>query len=85
MTLAMTRLLAVALIGAAAFAAHADPLPQPKPPGPGGSCPYGYYSSGSFCVPGQGAQDAVPLPRGGTCPWGWTNSGSYCVKGGSGR
>ena len=26
-----------------------QPLPQPKPPGPGGSCPHGYTSSGSFC------------------------------------
>jgi hypothetical protein len=40
--------------------AHAEPLPQPRPPGPGGSCPYRYFSSGSFCVPSQGAQDAVP-------------------------
>jgi hypothetical protein len=29
----------------------AEPLPQPKPPGPGGACPHGYTSSGSFCVP----------------------------------
>ena len=33
----------------------AQPLPQPKPTGPGGSCPHGYTSSGSFCVPSQGA------------------------------
>jgi hypothetical protein len=31
--------------------ALAQPLPQPKPTGPGGSCPHGYSSSGSFCVP----------------------------------
>jgi type II secretory pathway component GspD/PulD (secretin) len=30
--------------------ALAQPLPQPKPVGPGGSCPHGYTSSGSFCV-----------------------------------
>jgi hypothetical protein len=88
-----TQRLITGLVGAAALAAafagvmhaHADPLPQPKPPGLGGSCPHGYNSSGSFCVPGQNAQDAIPLPRGGTCPWGWTASGSYCLKSGSGR
>jgi hypothetical protein len=55
--------------------ARADPLPQPKPTDPGGSCPYGYFISGSVCVPSQGAQDAVPKPPNGTCPWGWTSSG----------
>jgi DNA-binding CsgD family transcriptional regulator len=86
----LTQRLIAGLAGGVAFAAtvawvmhvHADPLPQPKPPGPGGSCPHGYYSSGSYCVPGRRAQDAVPLPRGGTCPFGWTSSGSYCVKSG---
>jgi hypothetical protein len=41
--------------------ALAQPLPLPKPPGPGGSCGHGWLSSGSFCVPTQGAQDAVPV------------------------
>jgi hypothetical protein len=63
-----------------AIAANAEPLPQPKPPSPGGSCPHGYTSSGSFCVPGQGAQDAIAKPANGTCPWGWTSSGSYCLR-----
>jgi hypothetical protein len=40
--------------------ALAQPLPQPK--SAGGSCPHCYTSSGSFCVPSQGAQDAIPLP-----------------------
>jgi hypothetical protein len=31
--------------------------PQPKPAGPGGSCPHGYTSSGSFCMPREGAQE----------------------------
>ena len=65
--------------------ALAQPLPQPKPTDPGGSCPHDWTSSGSFCVPREGAQDAVPLPPNGTCPWGWTHSGSYCLRsGGSG-
>jgi hypothetical protein len=63
--------------------ALAKPLPVPKPIGPGGSCPYGYTTSGSFCVPMQGAQDAIPKPSNGTCPWGWTSSGSYCLRSGS--
>jgi hypothetical protein len=53
-----------------ACGAIAAPLPQPKSAGPGGSCPFGYMSSGSFCMPSAGAQDAVPKPPNGTCPWG---------------
>jgi general secretion pathway protein D len=30
--------------------ALAQPLPEPKPIGPGGSCAHGYTPSGSFCV-----------------------------------
>jgi hypothetical protein len=48
--------------------AVAEPLPQLKPPGPGGSCPHGYTTSGSYCVPSQGAPDAIPKPANGTCP-----------------
>jgi len=62
-----------------------QPLPQPMPPGPGGSCPHGYSRSGSFCVPRQGAQDAIPLPPNATCPHGWLRSGSFCLRSGSGR
>jgi hypothetical protein len=65
--------------------ALAEPLPVPKPSGPGGSCPFGYSSSGSFCVPSRGAQDAIPKPPNGTCPWGWTSSGSFCLRSGSTR
>jgi hypothetical protein len=70
---------------AAAALAQSQPLPVPKPPGPGGSCPHGYMSSGSFCVPSQGTQDAIAKPANGTCPWGWTASGSHCLRSGSGR
>jgi hypothetical protein len=72
--------LAMTLVVAAAFA---QPLPVPKPSGPGGSCPHGYTSSGSFCVPSQGAQDAIAKPSNGSCPWGWTSSGSFCLRSGS--
>jgi hypothetical protein len=43
--------------------ALAQALPQPKPAGPGGSCPHGYSSPGSFFVPREGAQDAIPCPE----------------------
>ena len=48
--------------------ALAQPLPQSKPPGPGGSCPHGCASSGSFFGPREGAQDAIPKqPTGIVC------------------
>jgi hypothetical protein len=62
--------------------ALAEPQPQPRPPAPGGSCGHGWLSSGSFCVPAQGAQDAVPKQPGGSCAFGWTASGSFCLRSG---
>jgi hypothetical protein len=59
--------LALALVTTTAVA---EPLPVPKPSSPGGSCPHGYLASGSFCVPGQGAQDGIAKPPNGTCPRG---------------
>jgi hypothetical protein len=79
----MKSLAAAALAALLTTAASAQPLPVPKPSGPGGSCPHGYTSSGSFCVPSQGAQEAIAKPANGTCPWGWTSSGSYCLRSGS--
>src|SRR5215468_9580557 len=49
-------LLGIYIVGAAS----AEPLPVPKPLGPGGSCPHGYTSSGSFCVPSQGRKTRSP-------------------------
>jgi hypothetical protein len=79
----MAALIVIALIVWLA-SAFPEPLPVPKPAGPGGSCPHGYTTSGSFCVPSQGAQDAIAKPANGTCPFGWTASGSYCLRSGSG-
>ena len=59
-----------------------EPLPIAKPPGPGGSCPFGYKSSGSFCIPSQGARDAIPKPPNGVCPFGWLASGNACLRSG---
>jgi hypothetical protein len=61
-------------------AARAEPLPQPKPSGPGSSCPHGYFTSGSYCEPSQGAQDAVGAKW--HMPFGWTSSGSFCLRSG---
>ena len=36
-----------------------EPLPVPKPRGPGGSCPHGYIASGSFCMPSSGMQETI--------------------------
>ena len=80
-----TRLASIITIALLPSLTLAQPLPQPKPTAPGGSCPHGYTSSGSFCVPSQGAQDAIPLPPNGTCPHGWTRSGSFCLRSGSWR
>jgi hypothetical protein len=79
-----TRIILSTALLLAPTVALAEPLPLPKPPGPGGSCPHGYLASGSYCVPSQGAQDAIAKPPNGTCPWGWMASGSYCLRSGSG-
>jgi hypothetical protein len=65
----MIRIAAIALALTTA-AVHAEPLPVPKPQGPGGSCPFGYTSSGSFCMPSAHAQDAIVKPPNGSCPCG---------------
>jgi hypothetical protein len=75
----------VAALAFATIAVQGEPLPLPRPQGPGGSCPHGYLASGSYCAPSQVAQDAVPKPPNGTCPWGWMASGNYCLRSGSGR
>jgi hypothetical protein len=81
----ITALLAIVLAVWFVAAVSAEPLPVPKPPGQGGSCPHGWLSSGSYCMPSQGAQDAIAKAANGSCPWGWTASGSYCLRSGSGH
>ena len=73
------------MLALATTAALAEPLPLPKPRAPGGSCPHGYITSGSFCAPTQGAADAIAKPPNGTCPWGWIGPGSYCLRNGRAR
>jgi len=65
-----------------AQAACKDPAPRPSAfanPG-GGSCPSGYYASGSTCSPsGPSARYAFANPGGGSCPSGYYSSGNNCV------
>jgi hypothetical protein len=48
------------ILALSATAALAEPLPVPSRQG--GSCPNGYLSSGSYCVPSSSRQDAIPKP-----------------------
>jgi hypothetical protein len=64
----MAALTVIAMAALLTTAAHAEPLPLPKPTGPGGPCPDAWVSSGSFCVPPQRGQDAFAKPLNGTCP-----------------
>ena len=48
----------------------------------GGSCPYGYFNSGDYCVKGAGnASESIPREPGKDCPYKWYKSGDYCWKG----
>ena len=67
-----SRALDLACAGAALAAAEANR--------PGRLVPARLPRVGSFCVPGQGAQDAIAKPPNGTCPHGWLSSGSYCLR-----
>ena len=63
------------LVGSALAQQPVQPLPKV------GSCPLGYYSSGSYCVPISGGNSRGAIQKTGkSCPLGWFSSGSYCVK-----
>ena len=55
---------------------------QPVQPLPRvGSCPLGYYSSSSYCVPSRSGNTRGALEKNGSsCPLGFYTSGSYCVS-----
>ncbi len=45
-----------------------------------GTCPSGYHTSGSACVPNSQERGARPaLAKVGTCPSGYHTSGDYCL------
>jgi hypothetical protein len=58
--------------------ARADPLPVPFT---GGNCPFGYYWTGSYCLPA-GVPGAAAKPPSGSCPNGWLASGNSCLRSG---
>ena len=67
------------ILAFAPFQADAQQPVQPLPKV--GSCPLGYYSSGSYCVPSRSSNTRGALEKtGGSCPLGFYSSGSYCVS-----
>ncbi len=55
---------------------------QPVQPLPrSGGCPFGYYSSGGYCVPSSGGNTRRAIKKSGSsCPIGFYSSGDYCVS-----
>jgi hypothetical protein len=74
----VTRAAILILMAVATLAALAEPLPIPFT---GGNCQFGYYWTGSYCVP-SGAPGAGAKPPGGSCPNGWLASGNACIRSG---
>jgi hypothetical protein len=72
----MTRIIIIVALAFAAGVASADPLLVPFT---GGNCQFGYYWTGSYCVP-SAAPGAAGKPPGGSCPNGWLASGNACVR-----
>ncbi|MCP9774826.1 hypothetical protein [Cyanobium sp. WAJ14-Wanaka] len=69
--------LALAALAAGSALAQQPIRPLPKV----GSCPLGYYSSGSYCVPSSGGNTRGAIEKSGnSCPLGWYSSSGYCVK-----
>jgi hypothetical protein len=64
------------LLSAGAALAQQPVRPLPKV----GSCPLGYYSSGSYCVPSGGGNSRGAIEKSGSCPLGFYSSGNYCVS-----
>ena len=75
--MAFPSLLALAPALAAGILVAQQPVqPLPKV----GSCPLGYYSSGSYCVPSSGGNTRGAIEKSGGCPLGFYSSGNYCVS-----
>ncbi|MCP9808715.1 hypothetical protein KBY58_04630 [Cyanobium sp. HWJ4-Hawea] len=70
-----------ALVTGALLASSALAQQPVRPLPKAGSCPLGYYSSGSYCVPSKGGNARGAIEKSGnSCPLGWYSSSSYCVK-----
>ena len=47
-----------------------------------GTCPVGWYTSGSYCVPSRATPSTNSrdvIQKVGTCPLGWYTQSSYCI------
>ena len=66
----------IATLVASSALAQQPVQPLPKV----GSCPLGYYSSGSYCVPSSGGNTRGAIKNSGSCPLGFYSSGNYCVS-----
>ncbi|MCP9774945.1 hypothetical protein KBY58_12320 [Cyanobium sp. HWJ4-Hawea] len=70
---------ALTLLSAIASSALAQQPVRPLPKA--GSCPIGYYSSGSYCVPSKGGNTRGAIEKSGnSCPLGFYGSGNYCLS-----
>jgi len=56
--------------------AQLAPMPLPKV----GSCPLGYYRSGSYCVPADRGTKREAIQKSGSIPLCWYSSVNYCVR-----
>lgn len=45
-----------------------------------GTCPIGYYTQYSYCVPFSGTRQEALQKTSSTCPVGWFTQGNYCVR-----
>ena len=44
-----------------------------------GQCPYGYRTSGNYCVP-YSSNSKHAIFKSGQCPYGYRTSGKYCLS-----
>ena len=72
----------LALLFALTVATDSAIAQQPVRPLPKvGSCPLGYYSSGSYCVPSTSGNTRGAIEKSGnSCPLGFYSSGNYCLS-----
>lgn len=72
-------LTAAVMMGARLEPAQAQQPVRPLPKS--GSCPIGYFSSGSYCVPSNSGNTRGAIEKSGnSCPIGFYSSGHYCVS-----
>ena len=80
LTLALTAIASRAAL--TAIASGAALAQQPVRPLPRlGSCPLGYYASGSYCLPSSSGSSSGAIEKSGnSCPLGFYSSSNYCVS-----